>query len=98
MSEIPWYRNRDVQEAIRNLIIAILLVVLALLGYDVGVAQPRLERALAGQRALVGQRTGSVGSAGTTPYQSPDESDTCTCGTFTYCVDGGPCLEVRVRQ
>lgn len=85
MAETPWYRNRDVQEAIRNLIIAILLVVLALLGYDVGVAQPRLEQAVAGQQAA------------TTLYQSPDESDTRMGDTLTYCVEGGPCVEVRVR-
>ncbi|NLG50010.1 MAG: hypothetical protein GX552_07870 [Chloroflexi bacterium] len=65
MSETPWYRKRDVQEAIRNLIVAILLVLLALLGYDVGVAQPRLEQALARQEAA------------TTLYQAPDASAPC---------------------
>jgi len=97
MAETPWYRNRDVQEAIRNLIIAILLVVLALLGYDVGVAQPRLEQALAGQRAE------SVGSAAMMLYPSPEDGETPTgdtlpSNTLTYCVEGGPCVEVRVRH
>lgn len=59
----PWYRNRDVQEAIRNLVVAILLVLLALLGYDVGIAQPRLEQALARQRAAA------------TLYHLPEEND-----------------------
>lgn len=77
---MPWYKNPEIVAAIRNAIIAILLAVLAILGYDQAVAQPRLDNALARQRAA------------TTLYQSPDE-----IGTFTYCVKGGPCLDVRVR-
>ena len=77
---MPWYKNPATVAAIRNAIIALLLVALSILGYDTQIAQPRLDEALARQRAA------------TTLYQSPDE-----IGMFTYCIKGGPCLDVRVR-
>jgi hypothetical protein len=42
MNETPWYRHPALQEVIRQVVIALLLALLSVLGYDRLVAEPRL--------------------------------------------------------
>lgn len=66
VKEDPWYRRPEVQEALRQVFVALLLAALTVLGYDRAVAEPRL-KALSAQVQAAQGAAGSVAPLGVDP-------------------------------
>jgi len=45
MNDTPWYRHPKVRDAVREILIALLLALLSILSYDRLVAEPRMREA-----------------------------------------------------
>ena len=75
-----WLRNPHVQEAIRTIIIAVLVAVLGLLGYDAQVAQPRISGLLSEPQAISAAGFADAGAA-----------DADATFTMTIHCQGGAC-------
>jgi hypothetical protein len=80
---MPFWDDPRFKEVVRQVLIALLLALLSVLGYDQAVARPRLEAALR-ERAVVALAERAAG-------------DAASQASFSFCQEGRGCVDVTIR-